>query len=65
MNDKNESIKDLAKAATKQWKKYAETYDPIRIGSIDGEQINGCIGWRRLAENTFFHMNNKRQQFLL
>lgn len=54
MNDKNESIKGLAKDATTQWKKYADTYDPIRIGSIDGEQINGSIGWRWLAENTFF-----------
>ncbi|XP_031640626.1 U11/U12 small nuclear ribonucleoprotein 35 kDa protein-like [Contarinia nasturtii] len=35
MSDKNNSTKDTTKDGIK-WKKYAEIYDPIRIGSIDG-----------------------------
>lgn len=35
MNDKSDSTKNTTKDTIK-WTKYAEVYDPIRIGSIDG-----------------------------
>ncbi|XP_055311525.1 U11/U12 small nuclear ribonucleoprotein 35 kDa protein-like [Sitodiplosis mosellana] len=35
MSEKKDSARDSAKDSIK-WTKYAETYDPIRVGSIDG-----------------------------
>lgn len=44
MSAKKDSTIDLAKDSIK-WTKYCETYDPIRIGSIDGIESHNNISY--------------------